>query len=201
MPFSFKIKEKIVVKTILRKECEEKMKILEKFALVVYSYIILLIAIITCFMVFNWIDVNSLADVISKITQGEISSKITLGVSAVFILLSIKCIFFDSETEEKIKESQGILLKNENGQLLITKETLDNMIKSVVYKFDNIENCTHKISITLQVVVKDNVIIKDLANTLQAKVKEEMKRTSDLDIKNVNIKIINMSKKQEETKE
>ena len=26
MPFSFKIKEKIVVKTILRKECEEKMK-------------------------------------------------------------------------------------------------------------------------------------------------------------------------------
>jgi hypothetical protein len=24
MPFSFKIKEKIVVKTILRKECEEK---------------------------------------------------------------------------------------------------------------------------------------------------------------------------------
>lgn len=185
------------------------MKFLEKFALIVYSYIILLIAIIMCFMVFNWIDVNSLADVISKIIQGDISSKITLAISAIFILLSIKCIFFDSETEEKIKESQGILLKNENGQLLITKETLDNMIKSVVFKFDNIENCTPKISIdeqneisiTLQVVVKDDVIIKDLANRLQAKVKEEMKKTSDLDIKNVNIKIINMSKKQEETKE
>ena len=112
-------------------------------------------------------------------------------------------------TEEKIKESQGILLKNENGQLLITKETLDNMIKSVVYKFDNIENCTprisideqNEISITLQVVLKDDVIIKDLVNRLQTKVKEEMKKTSDLDVKNVNIKIINMSKKQEETKE
>ena len=112
-------------------------------------------------------------------------------------------------TEEKIKESQGILLKNENGQLLITKETLDNMIKSVVYKFENIENCTPKISIdeqneisiTLQVVVKDDVIIKDLANSLQNKVKEEMKKTSDLDVKNVNIKIINMSKKTNENKE
>ena len=83
------------------------------------------------------------------------------------------------------------------------------MIKSVVYKFDYIENCTprisideqNEISITLQVVVKDDVIIKDLANRLQTKVKEEMKKTSDLDVKKVNIKIINMSKKQEETKE
>ena len=49
--------------------------------------------------------------------------------------------------------------------------------------------------------MKDNVIIKDLANSLQNKVKEEMKKTSDLDVKNVNIKIIDMSKKQEGTKE
>ena len=209
MSFSFKIKEKIVVKTILRKECEKKMKFLEKFALTVYSYIVLILAVIMCLLVFNWMDVRIVTQTISMITQGDISSKITLGVSAIFILLSIKCIFFDSETEEKIKESQGILLKNENGQLLITKETLDNMIKSVVYKFDNIENCIPKISIdeqneisiTLQVVVKDNVIIKDLANSLQNKVKEEMKKTSDLDVKNVNIKIIDMSKKQEGTKE
>ena len=155
------------------------MKFLEKFALTVYSYIVLILAVIMCLLVFNWMDVRIVTQTISMITQGDISSKITLGVSAIFILLSIKCIFFDSETEEKIKESQGILLKNENGQLLITKETLDNMIKSVVYKFDNIENCTprisideqNEISITLQVVVKDNVIIKDLANSLvEAKV-------------------------------
>ena len=176
------------------------MKFLEKFALTVYSYIVLVLAVIMCLLVFNWIDIGTVTKTVTTIAQGDISSKITLVISAIFILLSIKCIFFDSDTEEKIKESQGIL---------ITKETLDNMIKSVVYKFDNIENCTprisideqNEISITLQVVVKDDVIIKDLANRLQTKVKEEMKKTSDLDVKNVNIKIINMSKKQEETKE
>ena len=185
------------------------MKFLEKFALTVYSYIVLVLAVIMCLLVFNWIDIGTVTKTVTTIAQGDISSKITLVISAIFILLSIKCIFFDSDTEENIKESQGILLKNENGQLLITKETLDNMIKSVVYKFDNIENCIPKISIdeqneisiTLQVVVKDNVIIKDLANSLQNKVKEEMKKTSDLDVKNVNIKIIDMSKKQEGTKE
>ena len=194
------------------------MKFLEKFALTVYSYIVLVLAVIMCLLVFNWIDIGTVTKTVTTIAQGDISSKITLVISAIFILLSIKCIFLSvvsiddtipTDTEEKIKESQGILLKNENGQLLITKETLDNMIKSVVYKFDNIENCTprisideqNEISITLQVVLKDDVIIKDLANRLQTKVKEEMKKTSDLDVKNVNIKIINMSKKQEETKE
>ena len=152
------------------------MKFLEKFALTVYSYIVLVLAVIMCLLVFNWIDIGTVTKTVTTIAQGDISSKITLVISAIFILLSIKCIFFDSDTEEKIKESQGILLKNENGQLLITKETL-------------------------QVVLKDDVIIKDLANRLQTKVKEEMKKTSDLDVKNVNIKIINMSKKQEETKE
>ena len=163
------------------------MKFLEKFALTVYSYIVLVLAVIMCLLVFNWIDIGTVTKTVTTIAQGDISSKITLVISAIFILL----------------------LKNENGQLLITKETLDNMIKSVVYKFDNIENCTprisideqNEISITLQVVLKDDVIIKDLANRLQTKVKEEMKKTSDLDVKNVNIKIINMSKKQEETKE
>ncbi len=185
------------------------MKFLEKFTLTVYSYIVLLLAVLMCFAVFNWVDINSLTNVISGMLQGVVASKIILAVSVIFILLSIKCIFFDSDTEEKIKESQGILLKNENGQLLITKETLDNMIKSVVYQFENVESCIPKISVdeqneisvTLQVVVKDNVIIKDLANNLQAKVKEELKNTSDLDVKNVNIKIINMSQRKDKIKE
>ena len=185
------------------------MKFLERLALVIYSYVMILMSIVLGLLIFNWIELDKVAQMVRILITGSISSKVLLGLSVFFILLSIKCIFFDDRSKQKAKEVQGILLKNENGQLLITKETLDNMIKSVVYKFDNIENCTprisideqNEISITLQVVLKDDVIIKDLANRLQTKVKEEMKKTSDLDVKNVNIKIINMSKKQEETKE
>ena len=185
------------------------MKFLERFTLIIYSFVVLLLSVILSLLIFNWIDFEIVTEMVKALITGDLSSKITLGISIVFILLSIKCMFFDEKSKEKVRETQGILLKNENGQLLITKETLDNMIKSVVYKFDNIENCTprisineqNEISITLQVVLKDDVIIKDLANRLQTKVKEEMKKTSDLDVKNVNIKIINMSKKQEETKE
>ena len=56
--------------------------------------------------------------------EGDTASKILLGISVVFILLSIKCIFFDSTSKEQIKERQGVLLENENGKLMISKEIL-----------------------------------------------------------------------------
>jgi len=176
------------------------MKILEKFTLVIYSYIVLILAVLVCLMVFNWLPITTVENIAVGIIEGQTSSKIALAVSAVLILLSIRCIFFDSQTEEKIKESQGILLKNENGQLLMTKETLDNMVKVAVSGFDEIKECNPKISvneqneisITLQIVINNNVVIKDLANRLQTKVKEEMKRTSDLDVKEVNVKVVNI---------
>ena len=115
------------------------MKLLERFALVIYSYIIILLSVVLSLLIFNWIDFNVVTDMVYALLTGEISSKITLGVSVVFILLSIKCIFFDEKSKEKAKETQGILLKNENGQLMISKETIDNVVRNAVIGFDNVK--------------------------------------------------------------
>ena len=131
---------------------------------------------------------------------GEISSKITLGVSVVFILLSIKCIFFDEKSKEKAKETQGILLKNENGQLMISKETIDNVVRNAVIGFDNVKECNTRIDvnsenqlrITLFLTVNENVVIKELASNLQTKIKEEVKKVSDLDVQEVNVKVTSL---------
>ena len=184
------------------------MKFIERVVLMVYSYIVLLLAVMLCLLVFRWVSLTDVTNIIENIVTGETTSKITLIVSAICMLLSIRCIFFDSHSKEVIKESQGILLKNDNGQLLITKETLDNMVKSVVYGFDSIKECLPKISvnenneisITLQIVIEDNVILKDLASNLQSRVKEELKKTSDLDVKEVNIKVVNLNKNERNTK-
>ena len=71
------------------------MKFLERFALVIYSYIIILLSVVLSLLVFNWIDFDVVTDMVYALVTGAVSSKITLGVSVVFILLSIKCIFFD----------------------------------------------------------------------------------------------------------
>ena len=155
------------------------MKLLERFALVIYSYIIILLSVVLSLLIFNWIDFNVVTDMVYALLTGEISSKITLGVSVVFILLSIKCIFFDEKSKEKAKETQGILLKNENGQLMISKETIDNVVRNAVIGFDNVKECNTRIDvnsenqlrITLFLTVNENVVIKELASNLQTKIK------------------------------
>ena len=176
------------------------MKLLERFALVIYSYIIILLSVVLSLLIFNWIDFNVVTDMVYALLTGEISSKITLGVSVVFILLSIKCIFFDEKSKEKAKETQGILLKNENGQLMISKETIDNVVRNAVIGFDNVKECNTRIyvnsenqlRITLFLTVNENVVIKELASNLQTKIKEEVKKVSDLDVQEVNVKVTSL---------
>ena len=176
------------------------MKFLERFALVVYSYIVLLLAVVVSLLIFNWLDLDTLTEMTETLITGDISSKVLLGVNALLILLSLKCIFFDESSKEKMREAQGILLKNENGELMITKDTLDNMVKKAVVGFEEVKDCKAKISInqnneisiTLYIAINENVVIKDLAINLQTKVKEEVKNSADLDVKTVNVKIVNL---------
>ena len=176
------------------------MKFLERFALIVYSYIIILISVVLSLLVFNWIDFDVVTDMMHALVTGAISSKITLGVSIIFILLSIKCLFFDEKSKGKVKETQGVLLKNENAQLMISKETIDNIVKNAVAGFNNVKDCHTRIDvneenqlrITLFLSVYENIVIKELASNLQNKIKEEVKKVSDLDVQEVNVKITSL---------
>lgn len=184
------------------------MKFLERFALIMYSYIVLIIAVILSLLIFNWIEFETVGDMVKVLLTGAVVSKLTLAVCVAFILLSIKCIFFDEKSKERLKETQGILMKNENGELMISKESIDSMVKNAVTGFENVKECKTKIDvnsenhiiITLYIVVNESVIIKDLASNLQEKVKQEVKNISDLDVKEVNVKVTNLqgSKKNKE---
>ena len=87
---------------------------------------------------------------------------------------------------------------------MITKDTLDNMVKKAVVGFEEVKDCKAKISInqnneisiTLYIAINENVVIKDLAINLQTKVKEEVKNSADLDVKTVNVKIVNLQDNQ-----
>ena len=40
--------------------------------------------------------------------------------------------------------------------------------------------------------VNENVVIKELASNLQTKIKEEVKKVSDLDVQEVNVKVMGL---------
>lgn len=182
------------------------MKVIEKITLVIYSYIILLLALIFFLLVLGWTNTDIIVMVIEKTLNNTTYTNIMIGVSIAFILLSIKCIFFGGDSNKEKENSEGILLENESGKLLISKDTIENLVNSVAKGFESTENVVTKVifdnennvKINLTLLVAPNTIIKELSSNLQIRIKEVVKKATDLDIKEINIQIKNISEKQQE---
>ena len=185
------------------------MKFIDKMILCIFSVIILLVSILSCFFIFGWADVTNLYIMIAKILSDRTTCNILLGLNAIFILLAIKGIFFESKTEDEKNCNNGILLENEDGKLLITKETLTSIVNSVVSGFESVKDQQSKIildenndlSILLTIEVSDNAIIKELSNNIQIRVKDAIKKSLDVEVKSLDIKVKNMIVPTDETKD
>lgn len=176
------------------------MKIVEKVSLIIFANLLLILSIITCLLIFGWLSPQFAHEVLVAALNDTLTSNILLGISIVIILLAIKCIFFDGSDNEKEKQKDGILLENKEGRLLISKETLESLIASVAKGFDGAENVNSKVyldkenNVTVYVTlfVHPDAVIKDLSSNLQTKIKEAIKITSGLEVKEVNIRVKNI---------
>jgi len=187
------------------------MKVLDKIALVLFSSIILILSALLCFMIFGWIRLEVVNVYIKELLNNQTACNITLGVLVVLILLSIKGIFFstDSKKDKDKSMDNGILIENENGKLLISRDTIQNLVSGVVKGFENTQDVTSKVILTsdnninidVTLFVTEEAIIKDLSNKLQLKIKEVIKNSIDIDIKEVNIKVRNIAPKEQTVEE
>lgn len=180
------------------------MKGLDKFNLILFSIIILVLSILGCFLQFGWINIELATDGISFLLENTVASNITLGLAIILILLSVKSIFFNSYASES-QGKDGILLENDNGKLLVSRDTIESLTNTVIRSFDSAETIMTKvevdeeshIKIYITLSVHPDAVIKDLSAKLQSNVKEAIKKSLDLDVTEVNIRVKNISAKKE----
>lgn len=177
------------------------MKILEQISLTVFSVIILILCLALCLILFNWIEISNIYAVIQYLKSTQALTNISLGIAIVLMLLAVKSIFFPSYAKEKEQKSEGILLENETGKLLISIETIENLVNGVVSGFTNVKNVNCKVKldksvnnvvIDLNLVVASETVIKELSANLQNKIKEVIKTTTEIEVKSIDIKIKNI---------
>ena len=179
------------------------MKIIDRISLAIFSIVILALSLTTGFVIAGWLEIDLLAEMATKILSHHITGPISLVLVIIFSILATKSIFFSSNAKEKSKE--GILLENENGKLLVSKDTVENITETVIKNFDSVENSTtrvdvdneNKISIFISLSVYSEAVIKDLAARIQNDVKVAVKNSLDLEIKAVNVRIKNVTAKKE----
>ena len=171
------------------------MKKLDKIILALFSVLIFLESILVICMVVEWIKVDTFTTFLYMALNGKSSSRAILIVAIICLMCAVKCIFFESSNKEKKKT--GVLMQNDNGKLLISKPTIENIVSSVVQGFESVQDVNvdidldnfNNLIVNVNLAVSKNVIIKELTLNMQNKIKEAIKKTSDLDVKEVNVKI------------
>lgn len=177
------------------------MKIFDRLALKIFSLIIFTIAIGIILVLTGFVSLGQIITDFVNFANGEYGTRILLGISGVLILIAIKGLFFTSKPNSKGKE--GVILENDNGKLVISKESLENLIASVTKEIPGAETVSSRtivdknknLIVYVTALVSKDVMIKDVSNELQNKVKEAMRRTADLEVKEVNIRIKNITSK------
>ena len=183
------------------------MKFLDKVGFVVFSFIGLVLAMVMCFLIFGWVEVTNISAILPAILNHPVYTNISLGVSIILILLAVKCIYFMPSSSSKNEMGDGVLLENEEGKLLISKDTLENLVNSVARGFESTQNVKTEVvldkenhlNVNVTLFVMPNAIIKELSTNLQARIKEVVKTMTGLEVTEVNIKVKNIVVKAEKS--
>lgn len=179
------------------------MKAIDKIILGVFSILILLGTILSSCVIFGWLDLSTIYLITLNILANQTTCNVLIGVNVVLLICALKGIFFESSSDDD-ELSDGILLQNEDGKLLITKETITSIVNSIVSGFDSVKSSktslemdeNNDLSIILTVEVNENAVIKELSNNIQIKVKDAIKKSIDVDVKSLDIKVKNMVKQE-----
>jgi hypothetical protein len=177
------------------------MSVFQKTVSITFSIIVLIVSVVLMFTLGGILEPTFGANIMEKIVAGDFWSKVLFAVAIILTILSIREIAFGEKVNTDGKE--GIILENESGKLIISKESLENLIAGVGKEIEGAEAITSRtfidldknVTVNVNVVINREVVIKDISTELQKKIKAALKKTADLDVKYVNIKIKNISNK------
>lgn len=182
------------------------MKFIERTSLKIFAFIMLFISISLLLVVFEVLPNTIYSDGISFLMDDSTYRKVTIGVCIVAILLALKSIFTRLKPVDVTRN--GIVLENANGKLIISRESIENLINGIAKEMPGAENASSRILldpdknliININLTVLGNVVIKEITVELQKKVKEALRRTADLEVKLVNVNIKNINSKKTKMK-
>ena len=182
------------------------MKLIDKVIYFIFSTIVLAIVVIIFMGLLNIGGVNHIFSFIGgmpnmNFTQEQMTYIIIVGI--LLIIMAIKGILFQSKLEEN---KDAIILENSSGKLIISRRTLENLVKDISNSVKGVENSSARVNvekdtdliISIDIVVKEGSI-KDITKKLQEDVKIAIKKASDLNVSEVNVNIKNIKKMNENT--
>lgn len=177
------------------------MTLFQKIVSLTLASVVLFVSVVSMLTLGGILSPDLGSNIMEDMIEGYFWSKIFFAIFTILTIFSIKEIAFGEKVSREGRE--GLILENETGKLIISKESLENLISGVGKEIEGIDSIASRtfidteknVIVEANVVVGRDVVLKDISTELQKRVKIALKQTADLDVKYVNIKIKNISNK------
>ena len=101
------------------------MRFFKGLGLFIFSLIVFTLSVVMILIGLEVVKIEAVASLIPYCFGSQTASIITYSVCGVLVVLSLICLFGkSSKSRKKEEQDKGILLANSDGQLLITKQTI-----------------------------------------------------------------------------
>lgn len=168
------------------------MKGFEKFILIVFSIVIIILSIGVILVSTEMINITQY---INKGIGILVANKMPcLVVGSIFALFALVGLFSSSDYAEDVKT--GLAIKNEKGTVYITKETFESIIVSVTRNYPELRNVKVDIKVgdtgvvaNIYTMILPDTVVPTLTTKLQENIKSSILKQTTVEIKEANIKI------------
>ena len=168
------------------------MKGFEKFILVIFSILIIMISV---FLILASTEMINVMELLNTADTWLINHKMVgLIVGAIFALLALIGIFSSSDNVDEMKS--GLAIKSDTGTVYITKDTFESIIVSVTRNYAELRNVKVEISMSEEGVIANiyamilpDTVVPTLSSKLQEHIKASVLKQTTVEIKEANIKI------------
>ena len=171
------------------------MKILSSFFRIMNSLIILFITVMFIMMV-NGLIGSDISIVIMNQIESIDGGKIIYTIIPTIILIITTISVFISGEEPEENEKKGMIMDYEAGNVLVTKETFENIATSVIDKYEELASAKVKVEllekgleVNIYTFVMPDTVVSTITTKLQKDIKDTVAKLTTVKVTKVNIKV------------
>lgn len=174
------------------------MRILDKLISFIFTIFVIVIAVAILLVLTGFVNYPVIEGLLSGYVFNDAYKAIVLSSTILVLLAGLKVTVFSSSLARTSQKS--IMVDTPHGKIQINQDTIENVAKNVINEYDAIKDvhtrmtkAKNGINMYMMLSVYQNTNIKDVVTKVQNDVKEQIEETTSVIVRNVDVKIKNVS--------
>ena len=174
------------------------MRILDKLISFIFNVFVIVIAVAILLVLTGFVNYPVIEGILRDYVFNDSYKAIVLSSTILVILAGLKVTVFSSSLARTSQKS--IMVDTPHGKIQINQDTIENVAKNVIKEYDAIRDvhtrmtkAKNGINMYMMLSVYQNTNIKEVVTRVQNDVKKQIEETTSVIVRNVDVKIKNVS--------